>query len=90
MSREQVTKQVTKSGRSELRLNIPGVQDDDEKGNHADAVNDMFIKVSAHVPPLNTAKHSAYLPAKYPDPPLLYPWEVYSELKKINNTKSGN
>ena len=83
----QQIKKVTKSGRSELRLNIPGVQDDDEKGK-ADAVNEMFTKVSAHVPPLNTAELPAYLPAKDP-PPQLYPWEVYSELKKINPTKSG-
>ena len=48
----------------------------------------MFTKVSAHVPPLNTAELPAYLPAKDP-PPHLYPWEVYSELKKINPTKSG-
>ena len=46
------------------------------------------MKVSAHVPPLNTAELPAYLPAKDP-PPQLYPWEVYSELKKINPTKSG-
>ena len=83
----QQIKKVTKSGRSELRLNVPGVQDDDEKGK-ADAVNDMFAKVSAHVPPLNTAKLPAYLPVKDP-PPQLYPCEVYSELKKINPTKSG-
>ena len=45
----QQIKKVTKSGRSELRLNINGVQDDDEKGK-ADAVNDIFTNVSAHVP----------------------------------------
>ena len=84
----QQIKKVTKSGRSELRLNIPGVQDDDEKGK-ADAVNDMFTKVSAHVPPLNTAELPAYLPAKGP-PPQLYPWEVYSELKKINPQNQGD
>ena len=37
-----------------------------EKGK-ADAVNDMFTKVFAHVPPLNTAKLPAYLSGK--DPP---------------------
>ena len=37
---------------------------------------------------MNTAKLPAYLPAKDPSPQL-YPWEVYSELKKINPTKSG-
>ena len=41
-----------------------------------------------HVPPLNTAELPAYLPAKDP-PPQLYPWEVHSELKKINPIKSG-
>ena len=48
----------------------------------------MFTKVSAHVPPLNTVKLPAFLSTK--DPPLqLYPWKVYSELKKFNPTKSG-
>ena len=39
----QQIKKVTKSGRSELRLNVPGVLDDDEKGK-ADAVNDCLPK----------------------------------------------
>ena len=49
----------------------------------------MFTKESEHAPPpVNTAELPAYLPAKDPQPQL-YPWEVYSELKKINPTKSG-
>ena len=83
----QQIKKVTNSGKSELRLDIPGVCVDDEKGK-ADAVNDMFAKVSAHVPPLDTSELPAYLPAKDP-PPILHPWEVYSELMKINPNKSG-
>ena len=84
----QQIKRVTNSSRSELRLDIPGVQEDDEKGK-ADAVNNMFAKVLiAHVPLLNVANLPAYLPAK--DPVLhLYPWDVYHELKKINPTKLG-
>ena len=48
----------------------------------------MFVKVSAHVPPLNVPNLPAYLPAKE-SPPQLYPWDVYTELKKINPAKSG-
>ena len=84
----QQIKKVTKSGRLELRLNVPGVQDDDEKGK-ADAVNDMFAKVSTHVPPLNTAKLPAYLPAK--DPPSTVPlgsllWAEENQPHKIRGT----
>ena len=78
---------MTNASRSELRLDIPGIQDDDEKGK-GNAVNIMFAKVSAHVPPLDAAKLPAYLPAKEPAPHL-HPWEVYSELLKINPSKSG-
>ena len=48
---------------SELRLDILGVQEDDEKGKAA--VNNMFAKVSAHVPPLNVAMQ-IYLPIYQP------------------------
>ena len=44
-----------------LRLDILGVQDGDLKGT-ANAVNNMFAKVSAHVPALIVANLPAYLP----------------------------
>ena len=48
-----------------LRLDIPGVEDDDLKGK-ANAVNNMFAKVSAHIPSLIVANLAAYLPADLP------------------------
>ena len=80
-------KKVTNNTRVELRLDVPGVDDRDEKGK-ANAINEMFAGVSAGIPPLNYAELPTYLPAKDP-PPCLYPWEVYSELKKVNPSKSG-
>ena len=77
----QQTKKVTNYSRSELRLGIPGVKEDDEKGK-ADAVNNKFTKVSTHVPPLNVANVPVYLPSKDPVPQI-YTWDVYSELKNL-------
>ena len=56
---------------SELKLDIPGISylhEDDEKGKAA--VNIMFAKVSAHVPPLNVANFPTYLQVKDPVPQL--------------------
>ena len=48
----------------------------------------MFADVSAHVPPLDFDELPAYLPAK-DQPPHLYTWEVYNELRKIKPIKSS-
>ena len=80
-------KKVTNNNGAELRLDVPGVDDADEKGK-ANAINNMFAGISAHIPPLNYNELPSYLPAKSP-PPLLQPWDVYSELMKVNPTKSG-
>ena len=73
---------------SELRLDILGVQEDDEKGKAA--VNNMFAKVSAHVPPLNVAMQ-IYLPTYQPKTQLFNCTTGMSTLrwKKKNLAKSG-
>ncbi len=80
-------KKVTKSCQAELKLDVPGVDDHDEKGK-ADAINSMFASVSDGIPPLDVSELPSFLPAQAP-PPHLHPWEVYAELKKINPNKSG-
>ena len=83
----QQIKKVAKYGMSKLRLNVPGVHDDDERFK-TNAVSGIFAKVSTHVPLLNTAKLPAYLPAK--DPPLnCTPGEFTLSWRKINPIKSG-
>ncbi|XP_072051828.1 uncharacterized protein [Amphiura filiformis] len=83
----QQIKIVTNNNKSELRVSVPGVADDDSTGK-ANTINNMFASVSAHIEPLVLAKLPAYLPAKNPVPHL-YPWDVYSELKKVNPSKAG-
>ena len=83
----EMKKKVTKATNLDLKLNVPGVGHEDEKGK-ANAINDMFTSVSSGIAPLNYAELPAYFPAQDP-PPHLYPWEVYAELKKVNPTKSG-
>lgn len=83
----QQIKKVTNSSTCELRLDVPGIDDGDDKG-IANAINSMFANVSAHVPPLDTSQLPAYQPAQEP-PPSLYPWEVYTELQNVNPNKAG-
>ena len=78
---------MTNSTKTEVRLDVPGVADDDEKGK-VNAINDMFAGVSAGVPPLNYAKLPAYLPAQ-DHHPQLYPRDVNAEYKKVNPKKQG-
>ena len=73
--------------KAELRLNIPDIDDDDHNG-IANAINTMFANVSAHIDPLDRKQLSAYLPSEE-GVPHLYPWEVYSELKKVKSSKAG-
>ena len=46
----------------ELKLDVPGVDHEDEKGK-ANATNDMFTRVSTGIPSLNYAELPTYLPA---------------------------
>ena len=73
----QEFRKITNTGKTELKINIPGIDDSDgiDKANY---INNMFADVSAHVPPLDFDELPAYLPAKDPSPHL-YPWEVYSD-----------
>ena len=78
---------ITNNTKSELRLNIPGINEDDCAGK-ANAVNNLFVNVSAHIEPLDRKKLTSFLPAKT-EICQLYPWEVYSELQKVNPSKAG-
>ncbi len=53
----------------------------------ANKINDQFVGVSSHIPPLDLCALEAYLPAIDP-PSSLYPWEVYAELRKVKATKT--
>lgn len=82
----QQIKNVTNNRKSELRIDIPGIDEDDHVGK-ANAINNMFTNVSAHIDPLDMSKLPTYLPAETPAPQL-NPWEVYSELKKVKASKA--
>ena len=78
---------MTCNTKSELRIPVQGVSDDDHV-TIANTINDQFVKVSSSIPPLNLGVLGAYLPAKEP-PPSLYPWDVYAELRKVKSTKAS-
>ena len=82
----QEFRKITNTGKTELKINIPGIDDIDGIGK-ANYINNIFTDVSAHVPPLDFDELPAFLPAKRLTPHL-YPWEVYNELRKINPDKS--
>ena len=82
----QQIKSMTGNTKSELRIPVQGVSDDDLV-TIANTINDQFVKVSSNIPPLNLGVLEAYLPAKEP-PPSLYPWDVYAELRKVKSTKA--
>ncbi len=71
---------MTRNTNAVLRIPFQGVSDDDHV-TIANTINDQFVKVSSHIPPLDLNVLEAYLPAMEP-PPSLNPWEVYTELKK--------
>ena len=77
---------MTNSTKTQVKLDIPGVADDDDEKGKVNAINDMFAGVSAGVPPLSYAKLPAYLPAQ-DHHPQLYPWDVNAEHKKANPKK---
>ena len=54
----------------------------------ANAINLKFVGVSSHINPLDTTKLPAFLPASKLAP-MLYPWEVYEELRKVKISKSS-
>ena len=70
----QQIKSMTGNTKSELRIPVQGVSDDDHV-NIANTINDQFVKVSSNIPPLDLGVLEAYLPAKEP-PPSLYPFDV--------------
>ena len=83
----QQIKSMTGSTKSEGRIPIQGISD----GDHitiANIINDQFVKVSSHMQPLDLGLLEAYLPAKEL-PPSLYPWEVYSQRKKVKGNKAA-
>ena len=53
----------------------------------ANAINCKFVNVFASMAPLDYSNLPAFLPAR-DLPPCLYPWNVYSVLKKINASKA--
>ena len=81
----QQIKSMTGNTKSELRIPVQGVSDDDHI-TIANTINDQFVKVSSNIPPLDLGALGAYLPAKEP-PPSLYPWDVYAELERSNPPK---
>ena len=82
----QQIKTMSGNTKAVLRIPVQGVSDDDHV-TIANTINDQFVKVSSHIPPLDLNVLEAYLPAMEP-PPSLYPWEVYTELKKVKSNKA--
>ena len=83
----QKIKSMLNTNKTELDMHIPGV----DRANHKDmanAINLKFVGVSSHINPLDTTKLPAFLPASKPAP-MLYPWEVYEELRKVKISKSS-
>lgn len=76
----QQIKSMTGNTKADLRIPVQGVSDDDHI-TIANMINDQFVHVSSNIPPLDLGVLEAYLPAMEP-PPSLYPWDVYTELKK--------
>ena len=84
----QQIKSMTGNTKSEVRIPVQGVSDDDHV-TIANTNNDQFVKISSNIPPLDLGVLGAYLPAKEPPPSiLLYPWDVYAELRKVKSTKA--
>ncbi|XP_072019731.1 uncharacterized protein [Amphiura filiformis] len=83
----QQIKCMLNSSNSDLDMHIPGV----DRANHkamANAINSKFVSVSSHVNPLDHSELPTFLPAVKPAP-VLYPWDVYSELKRVKTSKSS-
>ena len=77
---------MTRNSSTDVCIQVPGVQAvmHDEIAN---AINNKFVNVSSGMDQFDYCKLPAYLPAKSL-PPCLYPWNVYSVLKKINASKA--
>ena len=72
---------MTRNSSTDVCIQVPDVQA--YKHNEiANAINCKFVNVSASMEPLDYSNLPAFLPAK-DLPPCLYPWNVYSGLKKI-------
>ena len=82
----QSIKLMLNDTKSELNMHVPGIDRGDHKA-LANAINSKFVGVSSHIEPLNSYALPAFLPAKDPVP-LLQPWHVYNELKKVKVSKS--
>ncbi len=80
----QQVKHITGNNKSDISIPFPGVDD----GDHvtiANKINDQFVGVSSHIPPLDMCALEAYSPAIDPSP-LIYSWEVYADLRKVKAT----
>ena len=79
-------KVITRNSSTDVCTQVPDVQA--YKHNEiANVINCKFVNVSASMEPLDYSNLPAFLPARYL-PPFLYPWNVYSVLKKINASKA--
>ena len=77
---------MTRNSSTDVCIHVPDVQA--YKHNEiANAINCKFVNVSASMAPLDYSNLPAFLPAR-DLPPCLYPWNVYSVLKKINASKA--
>ena len=65
----QQIKSMTGNTKSDLRIPVQGVSDDDHI-TIANTINYQFVKVSSHMPPLDLGVLESYLPAMEPPPSL--------------------
>ena len=81
-------KVMTSRRQSSQTIQVPGA-DHLQNKQVAESINKVFTDVARDIPPLNRSKLPSFLPSPRA-PPVVHPWEVYRELKKINTgTSSG-
>jgi hypothetical protein len=71
----------------EATIHVPGI-DPSNFSAVANEINRHLASFSQLQQPLKLEDLPAYLPSKEP-PPVIQPWEIYSDLKKVSITKAG-
>ncbi len=83
----QSLKVMLNTNNTDMNMHIADIDESDHKA-MANAINAKFVGVSSHVQPLDSSALPAFLPVK-DCIPILNPWEVYHELKKVKVSKSS-
>ena len=79
---------MTTKNKSQSSIKPPPGVDATKPTAVAQSINEHFVSIGSDIRPLDVQELPAFLPASTPVP-MLYPWEVYNKLSKLNTKKAG-